>query len=275
MPNVAQPIEPTANHEPPAVVCRLGDRLFAVSSTLVESMVQLPPVTRVPETPQYVRGVINLRGRILKVIDLRRRLGIQSLAEESKAFTDMLTQRLGEHRAWLDALRKSVETQTRFTGELDPTKCGFGRWYTEFETNDVVLRAVFQRFDKPHRAIHALGHEVSDMVRRGEHDAARDRIAKAEATELRVLEHLFATTAETYLRSRREIAIVLGRNGAETATVVDQVVAVEHLEEVDDSATENAAIAAGAESMISGISRRPRTENELVFTLCEHVVLEV
>ena len=259
----------------PAVVCRLGDRLFAVSSSLVESMVQLPPVTRVPETPEYVRGVINLRGRILKVIDLRRRLGIPSLAEETSNFTSMLGSHLEEHRQWLRDLREGVKNRTSFAGTVDPTKCAFGRWYASFDTSDVVLRALFGRFDQPHQSIHAVATEVMAMMARGEFEEADARISEAEANELRVLEHLFDATAETYVRSRREIAIVLGRSGAETATVVDQVVAVEHLEEIDDSAAEAAGLASNAEAMISAIGKRPKTENELVFTLREHVVLEV
>jgi len=42
----------------------------------VQEIVGLPPVTPVPRTPDFVRGVMNLRGRVIPVIDLRRRFGI-------------------------------------------------------------------------------------------------------------------------------------------------------------------------------------------------------
>lgn len=258
----------------PVVVCRLGDRLFAVSSELVESMVQLPPVTRVPQTPEYVRGVINLRGRILRVIDLRRRLGIPTLLEESTAFTDMLDLRLNDHRKWISALKQSVDDGTEFTGEIDPTKCGFGRWYETFETSDPILRAMFERFDKPHRQIHQVAREVSVLMTTGNVTGAQTLVRETEHNELRVLEHLFRATKDAYLRSCREIAIVVGRGGAQTATVVDQVVAVEHILPIDD-ADVAASIQGPGAALVSSIGKRPRSETELVFTLLENVVLEV
>ncbi len=49
----------------------IGDEEFAVDIHLVKEIIEVPDITRVPNAPPYVLGVINLRGQIVPVIDLR------------------------------------------------------------------------------------------------------------------------------------------------------------------------------------------------------------
>jgi purine-binding chemotaxis protein CheW len=55
---------------------RLGDAPYAVPVESVREIVRLRPLTPVPRLPADVRGIISLRGEIVEVIDLRRRLGL-------------------------------------------------------------------------------------------------------------------------------------------------------------------------------------------------------
>jgi len=50
---------------------RLGDELFAADVGKVLEILDLCPITRVPRAPGYMRGVINLRGKVLPVLDTR------------------------------------------------------------------------------------------------------------------------------------------------------------------------------------------------------------
>ena len=58
------------------VVFKLGHELYGADIAAVREVGPLQRVTRVPRTPSYVEGVTNLRGRVIPVIDLRRRLGL-------------------------------------------------------------------------------------------------------------------------------------------------------------------------------------------------------
>lgn len=69
------------------------NQAFAVATRDLREMVIMPEVSEVPNTGQHIRGVINLRGRVLPLIDLRKRIGLASLAEENAAFSAMLEQR--------------------------------------------------------------------------------------------------------------------------------------------------------------------------------------
>ena len=62
------------------VIFRLGNEEFGVPIMSVQEIVRVPDVlTRVPRTPHFVEGVINLRGTVLPVIDQRKRLGMPAI----------------------------------------------------------------------------------------------------------------------------------------------------------------------------------------------------
>ena len=52
---------------------RIGRETFGVPIALVREIVRVPEITSVPNAPDYIEGVINLRGRIIPVVDLRKR----------------------------------------------------------------------------------------------------------------------------------------------------------------------------------------------------------
>lgn len=55
----------------------LGGELFGVDILMVQEIIRSIEITRVPNAPDFVEGVINLRGNIIPVIDLRRRLNMR------------------------------------------------------------------------------------------------------------------------------------------------------------------------------------------------------
>lgn len=58
------------------VTFRLGDEEFAVDILKVQEIIRMMPITRVPNAPAFVEGVINLRGKVIPVIDMRKRFGM-------------------------------------------------------------------------------------------------------------------------------------------------------------------------------------------------------
>ena len=54
---------------------RIGQETFGLPIAIVREIVRVPEITPVPNAPTYIEGVINLRGRIIPVVDLRKRFG--------------------------------------------------------------------------------------------------------------------------------------------------------------------------------------------------------
>ena len=65
------------------VVCELADEHYGLDIARVFEIIRHQPVTPVPRAPSFVKGVINLRGRIIPVVDLRGRFGMAE-AEATK-----------------------------------------------------------------------------------------------------------------------------------------------------------------------------------------------
>jgi purine-binding chemotaxis protein CheW len=65
--------EKVASEEKQLVVFTLGQEVYAVEIALVKEIIQMMAITRVPGTPPSVEGVINLRGTVIPVVDLRKR----------------------------------------------------------------------------------------------------------------------------------------------------------------------------------------------------------
>lgn len=57
---------------------RLADELFALDIGKVREVLDFTTITKVPQTPDYMRGVINLRGSVVPVVDLRLKFGMES-----------------------------------------------------------------------------------------------------------------------------------------------------------------------------------------------------
>jgi purine-binding chemotaxis protein CheW len=58
------------------VVFRLGDEEFGAPISQVHEILRLVEITRVPRAPRFIEGIINLRGRIIPILDLRRRFDL-------------------------------------------------------------------------------------------------------------------------------------------------------------------------------------------------------
>ncbi|RUL55784.1 MULTISPECIES: chemotaxis protein CheW [Lysinibacillus] len=66
------------------IVFQLADKEYAIPVSNVQGIEKLMHITRVPKTQRYVKGVINLRGVVTPIIDLRERFNIPiSVNEES------------------------------------------------------------------------------------------------------------------------------------------------------------------------------------------------
>jgi purine-binding chemotaxis protein CheW len=65
------------NKKNQVVSFRIGKELFGVYIQIVQEIVRVPEITPVPEMPLFVEGVINLRGKIVSIVELSKRLKIE------------------------------------------------------------------------------------------------------------------------------------------------------------------------------------------------------
>lgn len=65
------------------VTFKIAEEEFGVDILKVQEIIRMMPITRVPNSPSFVEGVINLRGKVIPVIDMRKRFGIDSCSHDN------------------------------------------------------------------------------------------------------------------------------------------------------------------------------------------------
>ncbi len=63
---------------------KLAEEEYGLEILKVQEIIRMQTVTRVPRTPEYVRGVLNLRGKVIPVIDLRSKFGMETQEDTDK-----------------------------------------------------------------------------------------------------------------------------------------------------------------------------------------------
>ncbi len=207
----------------------LDQGLYALHLQDIQTMVVLPHVTSLPGAPACIRGVINLRGAVIPVVDLRQRLDRVSLPDEVSDLITMLNCREEDHKNWLAELESCIREKRDFRLETDPHRCTFGKWYDHFKTDKLILDSLLRKFDAPHRKIHALAGTVLDLQEKGLHEDALKTINDTRNGALSEMIQLFASLRLTLMESLREIAIVVRGENKTFAVTVDSVEAVSPL----------------------------------------------
>lgn len=260
------------NFEYPWVVFMLHQSQMAISAEHVQSMVVVSEPSKVPNTPKYIRGVSNLRGTIVPLIDLRVRLGMPSFLTEVEAFCSLMDQREQDHRRWLQELEASVREKRNFTLATDPHQCAFGKWYDSYQPASYTLASLLKQFEAPHRVIHGIAEKVSVLEKKGDAAGAYKLIQECHNKELAQMITLFAQAKQYYRTQNREVALVLEHQGKLVAMAVDSIESVEHFEE--GSMAEAPSTFAGAEEtrFVTLTGRRRHNSSTVLILDAEQIV---
>ncbi len=55
---------------------RLDNEDYAIAITKIQEIILMKPITRIPQVPDYIEGLINLRGSVIPIVNLRKRFGL-------------------------------------------------------------------------------------------------------------------------------------------------------------------------------------------------------
>ena len=75
----------TEANELQLVTFHLGDEEFGVKILVVNEIIRLTQITQVPNAPPFIEGVINLRGRVLPVVGLRKRFNMKNIPLDDRS----------------------------------------------------------------------------------------------------------------------------------------------------------------------------------------------
>lgn len=112
---------------------KLGDEIFALDVSQVREVLDLTNITKVPRAPTFMRGVINVRGSVVPVVDLRAKFGLPATDDTLDTRTIVMDLSLDGETAVIGALADSVHEVIEIEPSAiePPPKIGM-RWKTEF-----------------------------------------------------------------------------------------------------------------------------------------------
>ena len=126
----------------PYLTFTLGEELFSVEVSKVREVLDYTNITKIPRTPEYMRGVINLRGSVVPVMDLRLKFGMSRTENKRNTCIIVLEINTDEETIILGALADSVQE----VFELEPDQIEPApRFGTKFKAE--FLRGMGKRDD--------------------------------------------------------------------------------------------------------------------------------
>ena len=111
------------------VTFKIAEEEFGVDILKVQEIIRMMPITKVPNAPAFVEGVINLRGKVIPVIDMRKRFGMAASARDSQTrikVMDLQGQTIG---FVVDAVSEVLRIKESTVEPPPPVVAGIGSEY--------------------------------------------------------------------------------------------------------------------------------------------------
>lgn len=112
------------------IVVKFGDEQYGINIKYIDNIVRMQRITRVPNVPTYIKGVINLRGEVVPVVSLRIKMGL--CEDEITKLTRIIIIKLDNGEVigvLVDAVKEVVTLDTR---EIEKVSYDSGEEKTNF-----------------------------------------------------------------------------------------------------------------------------------------------
>ncbi len=114
------------------ITFKLGDESFAINVAQVREVLELSQITRVPTAPEYMRGVVNVRGKAIPVVDLRLKFGLPETADTVNSRIVVMELDIDGESTVVGGIADSVHEVIELEpGQINPPPRIAMRWRTE------------------------------------------------------------------------------------------------------------------------------------------------
>lgn len=252
--------EPNSNIEKiefPWLIFKLNNEYYTFNTQLVSGIMTLPSeIISMPKAPAHIRGVFELRGEIIPLVDLRVLFGMKSLLTEYHEFVDMLEQRRQDHIHWVEELKASAAEKRPFTLATNPHECAFGKWYYNFQSDLHSVNHHLRKIEEPHKKLHEAAIEVQNCQQNCEScerkECLKEIFKRLSEDYVPKILSLLEEAKEAFKDDYREMVVVVKKNNQKFGVITDEIVSVENLENVSTKETTESF---HASEFISGVKK--------------------
>lgn len=108
---------------------RLAQEEYAITITKVQEIILMGEITRVPQTPVYIKGLINLRNTVIPIVDLRLRFGLEERPGDDETRIMVMNVSGKTIGIIVDAVSEVLRIAQQQISAPPPTVAGLGREY--------------------------------------------------------------------------------------------------------------------------------------------------
>lgn len=218
--------------ELPWLIFTLNEKAYAVNSKYVNGLEMPGKVTPIPDAPDIYCGLVERRGEVYPLLNMRKLFHFPPIDEEVAEFGKMIEQRRLEHVKWLETFEKCIETKEEFTLAIDPHKCAFGKWYDQFVKGDHPTAFYIKKIEEPHRLLHETAAKAISAMNSGDDETAKALFNKVKTEYYPRVIAILKDAQEVYRNAYREIVVVLADEHQLLGLLVDGVLAVDKVNPV-------------------------------------------
>ena len=114
------------------ITFKLGQESFAINVAQVREVLEIPQITKVPTAPHYMRGVVNVRGKAIPVVDLRLKFGLPPVPDTLQTRIIVIELELDGESTVVCGVADSVHEVIELEpGQINPPPRIAMRWRTE------------------------------------------------------------------------------------------------------------------------------------------------
>lgn len=152
------------------IVFKVSENRYAVSIDNIQRIIPCEVLTNIPNSHEYVDGMMSYEDGVIKVLSFRKLIGLPSYSIELDALFSRLKL---AHSQWLDSLTDSITTGCDFTKTTDPAICELGKWISTFTSYDDRVTVIFNKLVEYHKQLHNRGGDAIAMYQKDKQEAKR------------------------------------------------------------------------------------------------------
>ncbi len=226
--------------ELPWLIFTLDKKAYAVNSKFVNGIEMKPKVvTPIPEAPEAYCGVVQRRGEVYPLLDMRQVFHFKTLDKETADFRDMMEQRKADHINWVDTLERCAENGETFMLATDCHKCALGMWYDEFSNNHPSAAVLLKKIEEPHAKLHDTAHDVLAAADKGDKETVEKLIKRLRTDYMPKVLSAIDDAENAYKSTFKETVVVLTEGDQMLGLLVDKVLAVDKISFINGGGSMN------------------------------------
>ncbi|MGY0375111.1 chemotaxis protein CheW [Clostridium sp. JNZ J1-5] len=121
------------------VIFKLGDEQFAVETANVQGINDIMEITKVPKAPQHIKGLINLRGNVISLLDINLLLNISKTEENEQSNIIILKMQDEQVGITVDQVDEVLEIEENIVEKVDDQRKGYIKGVINFKDRVVTL----------------------------------------------------------------------------------------------------------------------------------------